>query len=330
MAGKGFLYQKTDKLYIARYKDGAWQKGSLVDQDQMNMSIMSTVLHYGQSAFEGLKAYRRKDDKIQLFRVRDNAKRLKESCERIMMPPFPENWFIEAVAETVKANEKYVPAYRDGTLYIRPVLFGEGDNLGLKPSASYVFAVVVSPVGSYFNASKPVDLLVTPYDRVAHKGTGKAKTGGNYAASMLPQYLAKKEGYNDVLFLDPIHHENVEEVGAANFIGITDDYVWTPASESILNGITKRSILYIAKHLMNMDTKEEPMAYKDITLFKEALACGTAAVITPIGTITRDGVKHVFTYHMEMGPTTKKLYDLLTSIQFGDVADPANWITLID
>ncbi len=331
MAGKGFLYHKTDKVYVSYFDDGKWDDGALVDSDQINLSLMSTVFHYGQSVFEGLKAYRRKDGHVQIFRVKDNAARMKGSCERIVMPVFPEERFINAVIETVQANLSYVPAYREGTLYIRPVLFGVGDNLGLKPSKSYVFAIIVSPVGSYFDSQqKPMTLVTSKYDRVASKGTGQAKTGGNYASSMLPQKLAREQGYQDVLFLDPVYHQNIEEVGAANFIGITaSNEIHTPYSESILNGITKRSVLYIATHLLNMHAEERVIALKDLSNYVEAAACGTATVITPIGSVTHDEIVYHMTYHDKIGPIISKLYDLLTGIQYGDIEDPDHWITVV-
>ncbi len=332
MASKGFSYKKTNSMYISYYKDGQWDDGKLVDDDRVNISIMSTVLHYGQSVFEGLKAYRRKDGHIQLFRVKDNEKRFKKSCERMVMPPLPDHRFIEAVEQVVKANVSYVPPYKQGTLYIRPVMFGVGDQLGLKPSQSYIFAIVLSPVGSYFDSQQnAMHLLISDYDRAAHKGTGQAKTGGNYAASMLPQIQARSKGYADVLFLDPIHHENIEEVGAANFIGVIDDKeLHTPLSESILNGITKRSVLYLATHMLGMKVVEKTIKYADIHLYTEAAACGTATVITPIGSITKDHQKHVFKYHEHMGPVIQQLYDLLIGIQYGDIDDPNHWITVIE
>lgn len=332
MASKGFSYHKTNKIYLSVYENGQWGDGKLVDSDHIQLSLMSTSLHYGQSVFEGLKAYRRQDGRVQLFRVRDNAKRFALSCERLVMPTLPENAFFEAVIQTVLANESFVPAYQKGTLYIRPVMFGIGDNLGLKPSSSYAFAIITSPVGSYFDSQQNgMNLLVSDYDRVASFGTGQAKTGGNYAASMLPQKLAREKGYQDVLFLDPIHHRNIEEVGAANFIAIKNQHaIYTPTSRSILNGITKRSILYIAKHMFNMDVYETVIPYEMISSFQEAAACGTAAVITPIASITRDKTTHTFKYHQSMGPITKKLYEQLIGIQFGDIDDPDHWITIIN
>lgn len=331
MAGKGFTYKKTDQIYISYYENGSWDEGKLTSDDQINLSLMSTVFHYGQSVFEGLKAYRRKDGRVQLFRIKDNAARFKSSCERMVMPVFPEERFIDAVIQTVTANIKHVPPYMTGTLYIRPVMFGIGDNLGLKPSNSYVFAIVVTPVGSYFESQqKAMDLLISDYDRVASRGTGKAKAGGNYAASMLPQKQARDLGYADVLFLDPVHHAYIEEVGAANFIGITPNgALHTPVSQSILNGITKRSVLYIAKNMLHLDVKEKVIAYSDIAQYCEAAACGTAAVITPIGSITNNGVTYTFQHHDHMGPMMTKLYELLIGIQYGDLEDPDHWITIV-
>lgn len=326
----GFSYQKTDTIFISYFKNGTWDEGQLVKDDHIDLSIMSTVFHYGQSVFEGLKAYKRKDGNIQLFRVEDNALRMKASCERMVMPVYPVERFVADVMKVVKANISYVPNYKEGTLYIRPVMFGIGDNLGLKPANEYMLAIITSPVGPYFDHNKPIHLLITDYDRVAQKGTGKAKTGGNYAASMYPQKLAKQQGYNDVLFLDPIKHENIEEVGAANFIGITkDNEVYTPISESILDGITKRSILYIAKHMLGLKTHETVIPYQHINMFTEAAACGTAAVMASIGSITKDTETYQFMYQDQMGPTIKKIYDMLTGIQFGDLDDPDHWITII-
>ncbi|MCF7930973.1 MAG: branched-chain amino acid aminotransferase [Acholeplasmataceae bacterium] len=234
---KGFSYVKAPYNYISYYKDGKWDDGILRDDDKLTISALSTALHYGQECFEGLKAYRRKDGRIQLFRVIDNARRFKMSCERMVMPPIPIEVFIEAVKKVVLANSDFVPPYGNNeTLYIRPFMIGVGNNLGLKAAPEYIFSVVVSPVGSYFNGpAKPVDMLISDYDRAAPHGTGDIKVGGNYAASLYPQLLAKNQGFADCIFLDPKTHTKIEEVGAANFIGITKDgqYV-TPKSPSIL------------------------------------------------------------------------------------------------
>lgn len=326
---KGFAYVKAAFNYISYYKDGEWDKGTLRSDDRLTISSLSTALHYGQQCFEGLKAYRRKDGAIQLFRVEENAKRFQKSCERLVIPTVPINTFVEAIKKVVIANENFVPPYgRNETLYIRPFLIGVGDNLGLRAAPEYIFSVVVSPVGSYFSGpAKPVDLMVSEYDRAAPNGTGDVKVGGNYAASLHAQLKAKNLGFADCIFLDPKTHTKIEEVGAANFIAITKDgkYI-TPTSPSILNSITNRSLKYLAQNILKLEVLEQDVYIDKLDGLIEAGACGTAAVITPIGSITYKGSKHTFPASNEMGPITKKLYDLMTGIQFGDIEDPDNWI----
>lgn len=326
---KGFTYVKAEYNYISYYKDGKWDKGQLRTDDRLTISSLSTSLHYGQQCFEGLKAYRTKEGSIQLFRPEENAKRFQESCERLVMPLVPIDVFVEAVKKVVLANEIFVPPYgKYETLYIRPFLIGIGDNLGLRPAPEYLFSVVVSPVASYFDGpAKPVDLMVSEYDRAAPNGTGDVKVGGNYAASLHAQLKAKKLGFADCVFLDPKTHTKIEEVGAANFIAITKDgkYI-TPKSPSILDSITNRSLKYLAKHNLGLKVLEQDILIDNLENLAEAGACGTAAVVTPIGSITYNDKKHLFPAANEMGPTIKKLYDLLTGIQFGDVKDPNNWV----
>ncbi len=329
---KGFTYTKTSFNFIAHYKDGKWSEGELRSEDTLLISATSTALHYGQQCFEGMKAYRRKDSKIQLFRPFDNARRFQMSCERMMMPAYPVEKFVEAVKKTVLANESFVPPYGfKDSLYIRPFMIGVGDNMGLRPAPEYIFSVICTPVGSYFNGEvRPVDLIVSDYDRAAPAGVGHVKVGGNYAASMYPQYHAKQAGYADCIFLDPKTHSKIEEVGAANFYGITEykEYV-TPKSPSILDSITNRSLKYLAEHVLGLKVKEQDVYIDELDHYIEAGACGTAAVITPIGSITHHGKKHVFAAHETMGTYTRKLYDLLTGIQFGDVEDPADWVVVL-
>ncbi|MBN2268715.1 MAG: branched-chain amino acid aminotransferase [Acholeplasmataceae bacterium] len=330
---KGFKYVKTSFNYISYYKDGAWDEGVLRKEDTLTISATSTSIHYGQQCFEGLKAYRRKDGQIQLFRIEDNANRFKLSCERLAMPIISTEKFIDAVKKTVKANEDFVPDYGYGeTLYIRPFMIGVGNNLGLRPSSEYIFSVIVSPVGPYFSGiAKPVDMMVSPYDRAAPHGTGDVKVGGNYAASLKAQLEAKKLGFADCIFLDPKTHSKIEEVGVANFFGITKDKKYiTPKSPSILNSITNRSLKWLAMHVLDLQVLEEDIFIDELDQFEEAGACGTAAVISPIGSITNIGKKHVFPYHDTMGPYTKQLYDLLTGIQFGDIKDPNHWVTVLE
>jgi branched-chain amino acid aminotransferase len=329
----GFSYKKAKTIYVSYYKDGKWDDGNLECSDRLTISGLSTSLHYGQECFEGLKAYRTKDGHIQLFRVQDNAARFQTSTRYMMMPDLPEGRFVEAVKQVVLVNKDYIPPYGfKESLYIRPFMIGIGDNLGLRPAPEYLFAIIVSPVGSYFNGeAKPVDLVVSEYDRAAPHGTGHVKVGGNYAASLFAQTKARREGYADCLFLDPTTHTKIEEVGAANFFGITKDHQYiTPKSPSILNSITNRSLKYLAKEHLSLEVIEGEIFINDLDHLVEAGACGTAAVITPIGSITHNGHKHTFPASTKMGEYTKKLYDLLTGIQFGDIADPQGWITVLE
>lgn len=325
----GFNYIKTDFRYVSRWKDGKWDEGKLTEDNKLSISEASTALHYGQQCFEGLKAYRRKDGKIQLFRPDQNAKRLNNSCKRILMPEIPEEKFIDACIQVVKANEAYVPPYGTGaTLYLRPFVIGVGDNVGVKPAPEYIFCVFCVPVGPYFKGGMtPVNFTISEYDRAAPYGTGAAKVGGNYAASLYPHELAAKKGFADCIYLDPETHTKIEEVGAANFFGITNDNKFiTPDSPSILPSITKYSLMHIAKNYLEMEVEERDVLIDKLDEFKEAGACGTAAVITPIGGIEYKGNLHVFHSETEVGPVTKKLYDTLYGIQFGDVEAPEGWI----
>ena len=327
-----FSYIKTDLRYVSKWKDGKWDEGSLIESNTITLSEASTALHYGQQCFEGLKAYRRKDGKIQLFRPDQNAKRMINSCRRILMPEFPVENFVNACIDVVKANEAYIPPYGTyGSLYLRPFIIGVGDNLGVRPAPEFIFSVFCSPVGAYFKGGMvPVNFNVSDYDRAAPNGTGGAKVGGNYAASMLSHENAVKEGFADSIYLDPATHTKIEEVGAANFFGITKDNKFiTPKSPSILPSITKYSLLYIAKEYLHLEVEERDVYIDEIDEFKEAGACGTAAVISPIGGIYYKDKLHVFHSETEVGPITKKLYDTLIGIQFGDVQAPEGWVVEI-
>ncbi len=325
----GFDYIKTDFRYVSRWKDGEWDEGTLTEDNKLSISEASTALHYGQQCFEGLKAYRRKDGKIQLFRPDQNAKRLNNSCNRVLMPEVPEEKFIDACIQVVKANEAYVPPYGTGaTLYLRPFVIGVGDNVGVKPAPEYIFCVFCVPVGPYFKGGmSPVNFTISEYDRAAPFGTGAAKVGGNYAASLYAHELAVKKGFADCIYLDPMTHTKIEEVGAANFFGITKNNEFiTPDSPSILPSITKYSLMHIAENYLEMKVSERDVLIDNLDEFNEAGACGTAAVITPIGGIEHKGNLHVFHSETEVGPVTKKLYDTLYGIQFGDVDAPEGWI----
>jgi branched-chain amino acid aminotransferase len=320
---------KTDFRYVSWWKDGKWDDGKLVEDNTITLSEAANVLHYGQECFEGLKAYRTKEGKIQLFRPDLNAKRMQDSARKILMPEIPVEKFIDACDQVVKANEAYVPPYGTGaTLYLRPFLIGAGENIGVKPADEYLFGVFCMPVGAYFKGGMtPVNFMVTEYDRAAPNGTGAAKVGGNYAASLLPHEEAARKGYADCIYLDPATHTKIEEVGAANFFAITKDNKFvTPNSPSILPSVTRRSLLQVAKDYLGMDAEERDVYIDELDQFAEAGACGTAAVITPIGGIEYKGKFHVFYSETEVGPVTKKLYETLTGIQFGDIKAPEGWI----
>ena len=329
----GFSYIKTDYRFIAHWKDGKWDKGELTTDSTLHIHEGSTALHYGQQCFEGLKAYRCKDGSINLFRPDQNAKRMQNTCDRLLMPQVPTELFIRACKEVVKANEKWLAPYGSGaTLYLRPFVIGVGENIGVRPAPEYLFCVFCCPVGAYFKGGmKPSNFLVTDYDRAAPHGTGGVKVGGNYAASLLPHELAAKRQFADAIYLDPKTHTKIEEVGAANFFGITRDNKFiTPLSPSILPSITKYSLLYLAKERLGLETIEGDVYINELDQFTEAGACGTAAVISPIGGIQYGDDFHVFYSETEVGPITKRLYEELTGIQFGDVEAPEGWIVKVD
>lgn len=325
----GFNYIKTDYRYISYFKDGKWDNGTLIEDNMLSISEASTALHYGQQCFEGLKAYRTKSGKIQLFRPDENAKRLNSSLRKLLMPEIPIEKFIDACKQVVKANEHFVPPYgTGGTLYLRPLVIGVGDNIGVKPASEYIFVVFCMPVGSYFKAGMtPCNFMITEYDRAAPFGTGGNKVGGNYAASLHPHQIAVDRGFADCIYLDPATKKNIEEVGAANFFGITKNNEFiTPKSPSILPSITKYSLMHIAENYLGMQVYERQVPIDTIDEFIEAGACGTAAVITPIGGIEYKGKLHVFYSETEVGPVIKELYRILCGIQFGDIEGPEGWI----
>lgn len=328
----GFSYIKTDKRYISYWRDGKWDDGQLVEDNMLRISEGSTCLHYGQECFEGLKAYSSKEGGIQLFRPDENAKRMQKSCEKLLMPAVPVEKFIDACIQVVKANEAYVPPYGTGaTFYLRPFVIGVGDNIGVRPASEYIFGIFGMPVGPYFKGGMaPVNFITTDVDRAASHGTGKNKVGGNYAASLLSHHEAVQKGFADCIYLDPATHTKIDEVGAANFFGITKDNKFiTPESTSILPSITKLSLLHVAKEYLNMEALQGDVFIDELDKFAEAGACGTAAVITPIGGIEHKGKMHVFHSQTEVGPVTKKLYDTLCGIQYGDIEGPEGWIVKV-
>jgi branched-chain amino acid aminotransferase len=325
----GFKYYPTDYYYIRTYKDGQWSEGKLTQDRFISISMFSQVLHYSQEAFEGLKAYTTKDGSINLFRPDMNAKRLQKSCQRLLMPEIPEKDFINAIIEVVKANRKHVPPYGSGaSLYIRPIIFGIGDNLGVNPASEFMFIIMTSPVGPYFKgALKPVRMLVSEYDRAAPFGTGDIKTGGNYAASLLPNRIAKQQGFADCIYLDPATHTKIDEVGAANFFGITKQGVYvTPISSSILPSITQDSLKYLAMDKLGLKVEERDVFIDKLDEFAEIGACGTAAAVTPIYEIVyKDKVIYSID-SVKVGFVSNQLFKIMNDFQVGDVKVNNNWI----
>ncbi|WP_027482494.1 branched-chain amino acid aminotransferase [Deinococcus pimensis] len=328
----GFSYVKTDLRYVSRWKDGAWDDGTLTEDNLVHISEGSTALHYGQQCFEGMKAYRCADGSINLFRPDQNAARMHRSCDRLLMPRVPTEKFIDAVRQVVLANEHFIPPYGSGgSLYLRPYVIGVGDNLGVRSAPEFLFSVFCVPVGAYFKGGlAPSNFTTSSFDRAAPHGTGAAKVGGNYAASLLPGHEAKERGFADCIYLDPLTHTKIEEVGAANFFAITRDGRFvTPRSPSILESITKYSLLDIARDRLGMQVEEGDVYIDRLDDYVEAGACGTAAVITPIGGIEHEGRFHVFHSETEVGPITRRLYDELVGIQTGDREAPAGWIVKV-
>lgn len=332
-ANLGFAYQKTDKRFVANYKEGAWDKGGLIEDDTITMSECACVLQYAQTCFEGLKAYTAEDGHIVCFRPDLNAARMANTAKRLEMPVFPEDKFVEAVVETVLANEAYVPPYGSGaTLYLRPYMFGIGPVIGVAPATEYQFRIFCTPVGPYFKGgAKPITIRVSDFDRAAPNGTGHIKAGLNYAMSLHAIVDAHNQGYAENMYLDPKTRTKVEETGGANFIFVTKDgKVVTPKSDSILPSITRRSLVAIARDYLGMEVEEREVYLDEVKDFAECGLCGTAAVISPVGKIVDHGKEICLPSGMEqMGEVTKKLYDTLTGMQMGHIDAPEGWVKVI-
>lgn len=330
----GFGYVKTDKRFVANYKDGAWDNGVITDDDKVVISECAGVLQYSQSCFEGMKAYTTEQGHTVIFRPDMNASRMADSCRRLEMPVFPEDKFVEAIAETVRANEDWVPPYGSGaSLYIRPYMFGSNPVIGVKPADEYQFRVFTTPVGPYFKGgAKPLTIKVSDFDRAAPHGTGHIKAGLNYAMSLHAIVTAHAEGYAENMYLDPATRTKVEETGGANFLFVTKDgKVVTPKSDSILPSITRRSLVHVAKEYLGLEVEEREVLFDEVKDFAECGLCGTAAVISPVGKIVDHGKEICLPSGMdEMGPVTKKLYKTLTGIQMGRIEAPKGWIYTVD
>lgn len=328
----GFGYRKTDYNVRCYFRDGKWGELEVSSSELINIHMGATALHYGQEAFEGLKAFKGKDNKVRIFRMADNAARLQFSCDGIMMEKLPVELFMKAVKLAVKLNERFVPPHDSGaSLYIRPMLIGTGAEIGVKPASEYLFMVFVMPVGPYFpEGFKPTDLIILrQYDRAAPQGTGKYKVGGNYAASMVAGVKAKKGGYSSVLYLDSREKKYIDECGPANFFGIKNDTYVTPESESILQSITNKSLMTLAADL-GLKVEKRKVPYEELSSFEEVGACGTAAVISPVKRIYDADENHEFLYGTEPGVWTTKLYNKLRAIQYGDEPDTHGWVTILE
>jgi branched-chain amino acid aminotransferase len=328
-----FGYFKTDYNVRCYYRNGSWGELEISSSEYINLHIAATCLHYGQEAFEGLKAFRGKDGKIRIFRLEENAKRMQSSAYGIMMANIPTELFKEAVIKAVKLNEKYIPPYGEGaSLYIRPLLIGSGPQVGVKPANEYLFLVFVGPVGPYFKEGfNPVNIqLVRDYDRAAPLGTGCYKVGGNYAASLRAGERAHQEGYASVLFLDAKEKKYIDEAGPANFFAIKGNKYITPDSNSILPSITNMSLRTLAEEI-GLIVERRHVEVKELSEFDEVGACGTAAVITPIKKIfDRDRNKvYEFCKDGKAGPISTKLYNKLRAIQEGEEEDKFGWNTII-
>ncbi|MHA1805573.1 MAG: branched-chain amino acid aminotransferase [Promethearchaeota archaeon] len=331
----GFEFIETETMYVADYKEGTWSEGKLVPFGSFEISPGACILNYGQGIFEGMKALKTKDGEIVLFRPGENAKRLNESAERMLIPSYDEETFIEAVKQVVKANKQYVPpADSGGALYIRPIIIGNGPILGVAPAKEYKLIIFTVPVGPYFpEGFKGIDLEISlKYTRAAPGGTGYAKTCCNYAGTMKPAKETKEKGFAQIIYLDAVHKRYIDEVGTANFFAVIDGKLATPKlTGTILPGITRKSVLELASRELGMDIEERDISYEEVFEDRctEAFCTGTAAVITPIASITLNEKKRVFN-NREPGEITVKLYDLLTGIQRLEKEDKYGWVVKVE
>ena len=330
----GFGYMPTDFNVRCTFSHGAWGNIEVHDEEHIHLHMAATCLHYGQEVFEGLKAFRGVDGKVRIFRLDENARRMQDSCNGILMEPLPVEKFREAVIKVIQLNERFIPPYGSGaSLYIRPFLFGISPQLGVKPASEYLFVVFVSPVGPYFKggfATTPF-VIMRQYDRSAPLGTGKYKVGGNYAASLVAGKHAHELGYSNIFYLDAREKKYIDECGAANFFGIKNNTYVTPASNSILPSITNKSLITLAEE-MGLKVERRAVPVEELETFEEAGACGTAAVISPIERIDDydTGKSYVFSKDGKPGPVCDKLYHKLRGIQYGDEPDTHGWVTVVE
>jgi len=324
---KTFGFNQVDAYYHQYFIDGAWQAPTFTRQPNIEISMSSTSLHYGQQAFEGMKAYHTKDGRILLFRPLENAKRFRQSCRFMMMPEISNEHFLNAIFQTVNKNLNHMPPYDyHQALYIRPFMIGVGHNVGLKPANEYYFGVLVTPVGEYLESDAAYPYVITEQDRVAPNGSGPYKVGGNYGSVLKIQHEARMKGFQDVIFLDPLTHTKLDEGAGSNIFGIKENTYVTPSSKTILKSITNDALKIIAKDL-GYKVLEKDIYIEDLEGFEEMGACGTAAIVSPIGSITYQD--HTYTFGHQMGMITKQLRQRLLEIQYGDYQDIHHWMVEI-
>lgn len=329
-----FGYLPTDYNVRCYFRNGKWGELEVTSDEYIPVHMAATGLHYGQESFEGMKAYLGKDGKIRLFRWQENALRMQRTAEGIMLAVVPQELFHQSIVKAVQLNKRFIPPYGSGaTLYIRPLLFGTGAEVGVKPAREYLFLVFVTPVGPYFKEGfKPGDMMICrDFDRAAPLGTGHIKVGGNYAASLLSLEKGHKKGFTSVIYLDAKEKKYIDECGPANFFGIKGNSYITPDSHTILPSITNKSLQELARHL-GMEVERRPVPLEELAEFDEVGACGTAAVISPIKKIVDPDTGKTYEYCPDgnPGPVSVQLYNKLSAIQFGDEPDPFGWIEYVD
>lgn len=329
-----FGYISTDYNVRCYYRNGAWGEIEVCSEETIPLHMAATCLHYGQEAFEGQKAFRCPDGKIRMFRIEENAARMQSTSRGILMPEVPTELFVEMAKRVVKLNERFLPPYESGaSLYLRPLLIGTGPQVGVRPAEEYLFLIFVTPVGPYFKGGFATNnyLITREFDRAAPLGTGCFKVGGNYAAGMRANHVAHEKGYACEFYLDAKEKKYIDECGAANFFGIKNNTYVTPASSSILPSITNKSLMQIAEDL-GLKVERRPIPVEELATFEEAGACGTAAVISPIGKIVDDetNIEYVFSKDGRPGPISEQLYTRFRNIQYGIEPDTHSWMTVFE
>lgn len=331
-ASLGFNYTKTDCNVRCYFRDGKWSELEFCDSEYISMHISAACLHYGLELFEGLKAFRGADGKVRLFRAEENAKRMQASARKLCLPEPSIDLFVAACEEVIRRNERFIPPYGTGaSFYLRPLLIGSNAVLGVRPATEATLIVFGTPVGAYFKEGiKPISVLLDrEFDRAAPRGTGEVKVGGNYASSIYSGERAHKAGFSNVLYVDAAERKYIEECGAANFFGIKNGCYITPKSGSILPSITNKSLRTLAEHL-GLKVEERQVSIEELATFEEAGACGTAAVISPIGKIVDMQTEEIYNYGSEVGEWSMKMYNTLQDIQYGRADDPFGWTRIVE